>query len=179
MSATLQQAEVSPPRVPKPRHVKENGAHYISYPIIESAFKLEHFNQMTGNWRNIKINPIMKLMKSCCESAIVELQSRLKYGPVRLEDQGDDFLQDLYELFLNYVKESPMSDDYRSLILDMLASTREEGQWLFFMCANQTLRNLPRRERERSTEAETVSRRPQHDPNPPKIGRVLTINECR
>ncbi|KAJ6258154.1 hypothetical protein Dda_7071 [Drechslerella dactyloides] len=133
--------EPRPPKILKPKlHNRKN---ITNRWLQEEAFSDTYYQNKTGNWLNIRIDVILRIIKVL--HALAEKEHSIDYASTsRFHEQSELVIIDIYTLFLEKLKVRNMSREYFSLITDMLTSTENldtnvatQRRWLFCWAANE------------------------------------------
>ncbi|KAF3100352.1 hypothetical protein TWF569_006721 [Orbilia oligospora] len=136
-----------PPAISKPK-LKEGQS--VTHQMLEdTAFNHPYYLEKTGNWLNVKIGPILRTIKECSQSALLEVEADMDPYIKRFSDQGEPLQQRTYEIFLQRLDalSVDMSDEFYSVITDMLYSTlnltsRRDKRWLWLWAMNERQKAL-------------------------------------
>ncbi|EWC45401.1 hypothetical protein DRE_00800 [Drechslerella stenobrocha 248] len=115
------------------------------------AFNNGYYTHKTGDWKSIKIGPILQNLKECVRVALAECKN-IDPHIKSFGDQGEPAIEESYLLFLNALRTTPMCPENRQVVIDMLASTENGDRaatrdhlWLFKWAVAQ----LDRREKKK------------------------------
>lgn len=136
--------------------------------LEDTAFNHPYYLEKTGNWLNVKIGPILRTIKECSQSALLEVESEMDPYIKRFSDQGESLQQRTYEIFLQRLDalSVDMSEEFYSVITDMLYSTlnltsRRDKRWLWLWAMN---------ERQKALQKLRLKRQRKNDPDDPGDG---------
>ncbi|KAF3911239.1 hypothetical protein ABW20_dc0100682 [Dactylellina cionopaga] len=155
MSAASQSG---PPAILRPK--LRDGEAICNQILEERVFHDRYYGEKTGNWTKVKIGPIVKTIKECARAAWVENQASLDPFIKRFSDQGEDVIEQTYNIFLKNLgdlyESTTMSPSYYSMIMDMLTSSENLGskklydrRWLFKWVVNEESRSEERKLRKK------------------------------
>ncbi|KAK6342368.1 hypothetical protein TWF718_007768 [Orbilia javanica] len=147
MSESFHDPSRRPPAISKPK-LKEGQS--VTHQMLEdTAFNHPYYLEKTGNWLNVKIGPILRTIKECSQSALLEVEPEMDPYIKRFSDQGEPLQQRTYEIFLQRLDalSHDMSDEFYSVITDMLYSTlnltsRRDKRWLWLWAMNERQKAL-------------------------------------